>query len=76
MRPSTEAKRKQRRIEKARKAGLATFAKYGPEHYSVLGKMGGRPTFEESIARAKAREAEAKSKSRGPGRPHLSPPEG
>ena len=71
-RPSTEAKRKQRRVERARKGGLATKAKYGREHFVALGKLGGRPTWQEALAKAKAHEAEVNSKGRGPGRPRNS----
>ena len=76
VRPSTFSKRKQRRVEKARKGGLATLAKYGPEHYSAIGKLGGRPTWEEALAKAKAHEAEVRSRGVKPGRSRLAPPSG
>ena len=76
IRPSTVAKRQQRRKEHARKGGLATKVKYGREHYVRIGKLGGRPTFHEAAVKAKAREAEAQSKGVRPGRPRKAPPAG
>ena len=58
-----------------RKGGLATLAKHGREHYVALGKLGGRPTWGEALAKAQAQEAERKSRSGpGPGRPRKSHP--
>ena len=76
MRPSTIAKRQQRRTERARKGGTATMARYGREHYVRIGRLGGRPTFHEAVAKARAREAEVKSRGTGPGRPRNAPPTG
>ena len=76
MRPSTILKRQQRRTERARKGGLATKAKYGHDHYVRIGRLGGRPTFWEALAKAKAREAEIDSKRVKPGRPRKAPPSG
>ena len=75
-RASTIAKRQQRRTEHARKGGLATRARHGQEHYARIGKLGGRPTFHEALAKARTREAEAQSKGVGPGRPRKAPPTG
>ena len=69
---STE-KRRQRRIDKARKGGLATKAKYGHDHYVRIGSRGGRPTFWEALAKAKAHEAAIASMRVKPGRPRKSP---
>ena len=76
IRPSTILKRQQRRTERARKGGLATKAKYGHDHYVHIGSLGGRPTFWQALAKAKAREAEAQSKGVKPGRPRNAPPAG
>ena len=76
MRPSTILKRQQRRTERARKGGLATKAKYGPGHYVRIGSLGGRPSFWEALAKAKAREAEVTSMRVKPGRPRNAPPAG
>ena len=76
LRPSAIAKRQQSRIERARKGGLATKAKYGREHYVRIGKLGGRPTFHEAVAKARARETEVQSKRTMPGRPRSAPPAG
>ena len=76
IRPSAVAKRQQRRKEHARKGGLATKVKHGREHYVRIGKLGGRPTFQEAVVKAKEREAEAQSKGVRPGRPRKAPPAG
>ncbi len=76
MRPSAIARRQRNRTERARKGGLATMAKYGREHYARIGKLGGRPTFHEAVAKARAREAEVQSKRTMPGRPRRAPPAG
>ena len=76
LRPSAIAKRQQNRTERARKGGLATKARYGREHYVRIGKLGGRPTFHEAVAKARAREAEVQSKRTMPGRPRRAPPAG
>ena len=55
----SEAER-QRRINRSRKGGLATKAKYGREHFVRLGKMGGRPTWEEALDKARAQAAARK----------------
>ena len=44
------------------RAELATMARYGREHYARIGRLGGRPTFHEAVAKAKAREAEVESR--------------
>ena len=67
--------KKQRRVEKARKGGLAVLEKYGPVHFSAIGKLGGRPTWQQALAKDKAREAELKLLRSGPGRPRKSHPE-
>ncbi len=76
MRPSTILKRQQRRTERARKGGLATKAKYGHDHYIRIGKQGGRPTWQEALAKAKARPAELDAQRVKPGRPREAPPAG
>ena len=76
MRTSAIAKRQQSRTERARKGGTATMARYGREHYVRIGKLGGRPTFHEAVAKARAREAEVQSKRTMPGRPRKAPPAG
>lgn len=47
--------RRRRRIEKARKGGLAVKAKYGPEYFSRIGRLGSRPTRQQELAKAKAK---------------------
>ena len=76
VRPGTIAKRQQCRTEHARKGGLATKVRYGREHYVRIGQLGGRPTFHESVAKAKEREPEVQSRGVGPGRPRKAPPAG
>ena len=73
-RMSSKTEGQQRRIERARKGGLATKAKYGREHYSALGKLGGRPTWQEALEKAKALEVELQSHRGKPGRPRTSHP--
>ncbi len=51
-------------LEQRRNAGLALKAKRDPDYYQRIGKMGGRPTFDKSLERARQR-ASAK---RGRGR--------
>ena len=75
MRPSTIEKRRQRRIERARKGGLATKAKYGHDYYIRIGKLGGRPSFWKALAKAKAREVYIGLKGAQPGRPRKAPPD-
>ena len=72
--PNTIEERHQRRVEKARKAGLALKAKYGHEHFVRIGKLGGRPTFWESLAKEKARQAAIQERIVGPGRPRNASP--
>lgn len=45
-----------RKTERARKGGLAVKAKYGIQHFSRIGRLGGRPTWCEALAKAKAKE--------------------
>ena len=47
--------RRRRRIERARKGGLAVKAKYGLEYFSRIGRLGGRPTWQQELAKAKAK---------------------
>ena len=75
-RPSTIEKRRQRRVEKARKGGLALKAKYGRDHFVQIGKLGGRPTFWEDLAKRKARTAAIREGIVGPGRPRNAVPLG
>lgn len=42
--------------ERNRKGGRATSDKYDHDHYARMGELGGRPTFHESVRRAKERE--------------------
>lgn len=51
-----------------RNSGLATFQKYGSSHMSAIGKLGGRPTFEESLRRAREREEALKQRTSRRGR--------
>ena len=76
MRPSTIARRQRSRTERARKGGTATMARYGREHYVRIGRLGGRPTFHEAVAKTRARENEVESRGTGTGRPRNAPPEG
>ena len=46
--------RKRRRIERARKGGLGLLAKRGGEHFVQMGKLGGRPTWQDSLEKAKS----------------------
>lgn len=47
-----------------RKGGQAVQKTYGREHYSRMGKLGGRPTFAEYLERAKAKQAERSRRAR------------
>ena len=69
--PASDGERHQRRTERSRKGGLALKAKYGSEHFVWMGRRGGRPTWQEELARARARESEDKTKA---GRPSSSAP--
>ena len=51
-----DSERRRRRIERARKGGLAVKAKYGIDYFAQIGRMGGRPTWQEELARAKAKD--------------------
>lgn len=48
---STEKAMAQR--EAGRKGGLSTLKRYGRTHMSLIGSLGGRPTFEEAVAGAR-----------------------
>ena len=74
-RPSTIAKRRERRIERARKGGQALKTKYGQEHFARIGSLGGRPTWQEALAKARAREAETAERRNKPVRPRNAPPD-
>jgi general stress protein YciG len=39
--------------ESGRKGGLSTVKRHGRKHMSLIGKLGGRPTFEEGIERSR-----------------------
>ena len=72
------AQRRQQR-EAARASGLARLAKHGPAYFSDMGKKGGGRTWQERLAKNKAREAQLRSRSRnnrkggmGPTRPGIS----
>ena len=69
--PASDGGRHQRRVERSRKGGLALKAKYGRDHFVWMGRRGGRPTWQEGLAKAKAREFEGKAKV---GRPSSSEP--
>ena len=51
---SFEGQRKRKLIERARKGGLGLLAKRGREHFVQMGKLGGRPTWQQSLEKAKA----------------------
>ena len=51
---SFEGQRKRKLIERARKGGLGLLAKRGREHFVQMGKLGGRPTWQKSLEKAKA----------------------
>ena len=53
----SDAERRQRRVEKARKGGLAVKAKYGLRHFSRIGRLGGRPTWQDELAKARGKGA-------------------
>ncbi len=44
-------------VEQRRKAGEALRDQRGREYYSRIGKLGGRPTWDVALERAKEREA-------------------
>ena len=58
--PVDEVERHRRRIERSRKGGLALKTKYGRDHFVQMGRFGGRPTWQEALEQARAREAKAK----------------
>ena len=41
------------RQKAGKKGGLSTFTRYGRSHMSFIGKLGGRPTFQETIERTR-----------------------
>ena len=47
--------------------GTATFERHGRDHMSAIGRRGGRPTWEESLEKARKREEEARQRARGRG---------
>ncbi len=53
---------RQRRIERARKGGEALRDRYGREHFVAMGRLGGRPTWDQVVDKANAREAATPSK--------------
>ena len=57
-----------------KKGGQTVVEKYGYEHFSRLGKLGGRPTWQEALAKAHARQAELDAQRVKPGRPRKSRP--
>ena len=63
--PVDEVERKRRRIERSRKGGLALKAKYGRDHFVWMGQRGGRPTWQDDLAQARARESEPQAKGGG-----------
>ena len=67
--PVDDGGRHQRRVERSRKGGLALKAKYGRGHFVWMGRRGGRPTWQEELEKARARESEGKAKA---GRPSSS----
>ena len=56
-----------------RKGGLALLAKRGLEHYAEMGRKGGRPTFEESLTRARLKAGELTTAARARSRPGRKP---
>jgi len=46
------------------RGGVATLARYGLRHFSEIGKLGGRPTVEETIAKDKQLRLEANKRAR------------
>ena len=71
-----EAERRRRRTDRARKGGQALLDKYGREHFSRMGRRGGRPTFWQSLDNARAQGAEDRDSRPKPGRPRTSQPAG
>ena len=51
-----DSERRKRRTERARKGRLAVKAKYGRGYFAEIGRLGGRPTWQEALAKAKANE--------------------
>ena len=74
MRASATEARRQRRTERARKGGLATLEKYGVEHYRRIGRLGGRSTWQQELAKVGAEESGRKATSARPGRPRNARP--
>lgn len=50
----SKEERHRRLTERARKGGLALLAKRGKEHFVQMGRRGGRPTWRDSLAKARA----------------------
>ena len=67
--PVNDGGRHQRRVERSRKGGLALKASYGRDHFVWMGQRGGRPNWQEELAKARVRESEGKAKA---GRPNSS----
>ena len=74
--PRSETAKKQRLIERATKGGNALKEKYGLEHFARIGKLGGRPTFWESLEKARTREIGVRANGVKPGRPRNAHPLG
>lgn len=47
-----------KQLAAVRKAGQARAAQVGPEGMRALGRLGGRPTWQESLRKAREREAD------------------
>ena len=70
--PVSELERQRRRIGRSRKGGLALKAKYGRDHFVQMGRLGGRPTWQQELAKARAKEAAALANRPKAGRPRKS----
>ena len=55
-----DSERRRRRIARARQGGLAVKAKYARDYFPRTGRLGGRPTWREELARAKAKEGDTR----------------
>ena len=70
-RPLSEAQLGQRREagkKGGKKGGRAVVEKYGRQHFSEMGKKGGKWNFFDTVAKAKSREANAAASRPRPGR--------
>jgi len=54
-------------LRRGQAGGTATFQRHGRAHMSAIGRLGGRPTWQETLRKARQREEEACQRARGRG---------